>query len=143
MIGLKTLENKYNDKLELVVGSDEQIKIYKIDEKIGIFGTQIRNLAIFCGLLKLNDDCSTFPTITINSMLQRFQRVDSQGDLKIYDPIRLESVMASQLLDYLTFKYFLHHNFLDSATLRAPSIDTIFCFLLSPIQFLGDHLYIT
>ena len=37
-------------------------------------------------------------------MLQSFQRVDSQGDLKIYDPIRLESVIASQLLDYLTFK---------------------------------------
>ena len=67
---------------------------------------QIRNLAIFRGLLKLNDDCSTFPTITINSMLQSFQRVDSQGDLKIYDPIRLESVIASQLLDYLTFSTF-------------------------------------
>ena len=37
-------------------------------------------------------------------MLQSFQRVDSQGDLKIYDPIRLESVIASQLLDYLTLK---------------------------------------
>ena len=57
----------------------------------------------FHGLLKLDDDCSTFPTITINSMLQSFQRVDSQGDLKIYDPIRLESLIASQLLDYLTF----------------------------------------
>ena len=76
-------------------------------------------------------------------MLQSFQRVDSQGDLKIYDPIRLESVIASQLLDYLTFKYFLHHNFLDSATLRAASTDTIFVFCWLPSSFVGNHLYIT